>query len=100
MKPIEISKVIDQAAPELRAAGLAALYLFGSQARGDARNDSDIDLAFDVLAAENERFSLIDQARLQLHLEAMFERKVDFFERRALRRKFGEKIQSEMVRLF
>ena len=32
----------------LRARGIAALYLFGSQARGDAGADSDIYLAFDV----------------------------------------------------
>ena len=89
----EISSTIDRAAPELRAAGLSALYLFGSQARGDAGEGSDIDIAFDVAAEADERFSLIDQARLQIRLTEMFGQKVDFFERRALLRRFGPRLE-------
>ena len=61
-----IKSTIDQASPELKAAGISALYLFGSQARGDANTGSDIDLAFDVAEEANADFSLVDQARLQL----------------------------------
>lgn len=89
----EISSTIDRAAGELRAAGLSALYLFGSQARGDAGEGSDIDIAFDVAAEADERFSLIDQARLQIRLTEMFGQKVDFFERRALLRRFGLRLE-------
>jgi len=32
---------------ELRGLGVEHLYLFGSTARGDARQDSDVDLFFD-----------------------------------------------------
>ncbi len=35
-------------APELRAEGIVALYLFGSTARDEARKASDIDLFFDA----------------------------------------------------
>jgi uncharacterized protein len=84
-----IKSTIDRAGPELRAAGISALYLFGSQARGDAGDASDIDLAFDVAEEANADFSLIDQARVQLRLEELMGHKVDFFERRALIRRFG-----------
>jgi uncharacterized protein len=84
-----IKSTIDRAGPELRAAGISALYLFGSQARGDAGDASDIDLAFDVADEANADFSLIDQARVQLRLEELMGHKVDFFERRALIRRFG-----------
>lgn len=80
---------IGAAGAELRAAGISALYLFGSQARGDANSGSDVDVAFDVSDEANAGFSLIDQARVQLRLEELIGQKVDFFERRALIRRFG-----------
>jgi uncharacterized protein len=84
---------------EFTADGIAALYLFGSQARGDATPESDYDIAFDVRDDANERFSLVDQARLQIRLQELMGRKVDFFERRALLRRFGPKLDP-LVKLF
>ena len=95
----DIRAMIDKAAPELRAAGVSALYLFGSEARGEARIASDIDLAFDVAQEANAHFSLIDQGRLQMRLQLLLGRKVDFFERRALVRRFGQDLEAELVRL-
>lgn len=92
MDKVTISLTIERAAAELQAAGIEALYLFGSQARGEASTDSDVDIAFDVSADANARFSLIDQARIQLRLQEMLGRKVDFFERSALVRRFGPKL--------
>ena len=94
---LDIGATIARAAPELRAAGLAALYLFGSQARGDARANSDIDLLFDVV--DDWNFSLLDQASLMVRLESILGRKVDFIERRALRPRIRERIELEMVKL-
>jgi uncharacterized protein len=96
----DISATIDKAAGELRAAGLCALYLFGSQARGDASADSDIDIAFDVAPEANELFSLIDQAGVQLRLQELLGRKVDFLERSAIHRDLRAGIERDMVRLF
>lgn len=93
MDRFEIRETIRKAAPELRAAGLSALYLFGSQARGDASAESDIDLAFDVSEDANAKFSLINQAGLQLRLQEILGRKVDFFERSALLRRFGPRLE-------
>ena len=86
--------------PELSRSGIVALYLFGSFARGDMREDSDIDLAFDVDEASNEAFSLFDQAGLQLRLQERLGRKVDFLERRALHRDLKPRIERDMVRVF
>ncbi len=94
----EIRSVIEGSAAELRAAGLSALYLFGSQARGEAREESDIDLAFDVSDEANANFSLLDQAGLQIRLQELFDRKVDFFERSALIKRFGPQLDP-LIRL-
>jgi uncharacterized protein len=93
----QISSKIASIAPELRSAGVSALFLFGSHARGDARPDSDLDFAFEI--EPERRFSLLDQAHLMLRLEDVFGRKVDFFERSALRPRILKHAESDMVRL-
>ena len=72
---LDIRATIERVAPELRAAGIAALYLFGSQARGDAGTESDIDFLFEVNDEADARFSLLDQASLIVRLEGVFGRK-------------------------
>jgi predicted nucleotidyltransferase len=95
----EIRSVIERSAAELRAAGLGAIYLFGSQARGEAGEESDIDIAFDVAPEADEKFSLLDQAGLQIRLQELLGRKVDFLERRAIHRDLRPRIERDMVRL-
>lgn len=92
-----IQETISLAAHELQAAGLSALYLFGSQARGDAGADSDIDLAFDV--REGARFSLLDQAKLQMRLQDLLDRHVDFVSRDGMRSRMRSRVEAEMIRL-
>lgn len=84
--------------PELARSGIAALYLFGSSARGDARAGSDIDLAFEV--EPGSKFNLFDQASLQQMLEKRLGRQVDFLARQALHPDLKPKIEREMVRVF
>jgi predicted nucleotidyltransferase len=47
MEKDRILVILREHQPELEAAGLAHLRLFGSVARGDHRADSDVDLLFD-----------------------------------------------------
>lgn len=68
----EVIKRLKSAEPVLRATGVAALHLFGSYARGEARSDSDIDLY-----AEGEvRLDLIRIAQGQAAIQALFPNKV------------------------
>lgn len=94
-----ITATIQKAAPELRAAGIEALYLFGSQARGDAKAESDIDLAFHVSDAADRRFSLLDQGRLQMRLQEIFGGKVDFIELHGMRPRMRQRVEQEMIKL-
>lgn len=61
--------------PELWAAGVVRLFMFGSTARGDGRPDSDIDLlaGFD----ESRHLSLLDLVGIELRLAGLLVQPVD-----------------------
>jgi predicted nucleotidyltransferase len=82
----------------LRRQGLSALYLFGSIARNDASETSDIDLLFDV--PPSLRFSLFDQARIQNELADKLNVGVDLVPREGLRPNIRARVEAEMVRVF
>lgn len=100
MNAAEIIARLKTLEPELRSAGVGALYLFGSRARGDHRPDSDIDLLFDVAPEADARFSLWDKAGLIGWLKDELATEVDFVERRALRPAFIPFVEPDLVRVF
>lgn len=56
--------------------------LFGSVVRGDLRPDSDIDVL--VTFAPDSRRTLLDEAQMELDLEAVFGRRVDLASKSAV----------------
>lgn len=82
----------------LRRQGVSALFLFGSVARGEATDRSDVDLVFDV--ARTARFSLFDQARIGNELADALCVDVDFIPLEGLRPALRGRIEAEMVRVF
>ena len=86
-------------APELRKRGVEHLYIFGSVARGDARVDSDVDVAIDVDPA-NERFSLLDVVGIQQQAEELLGRRVDLGMRSSLRASLEEDFERNSVQVF
>jgi predicted nucleotidyltransferase len=85
-------------APALRAAGVAALYLYGSAARGESTPASDIDLFLDQ--AEPERFTLLDLIALREHLEAALGAPVDLSTRASLHPALRPAIEADAIRVF
>ena len=84
--------------PTLRRQGVSALFLFGSVARNDATDASDIDLLFDV--PRDVRFSLFDQARIQNALADALHVGVDLVALEGLRPGVRARVEAEMVRVF
>jgi predicted nucleotidyltransferase len=82
----------------LRAAGIRALSLFGSVARGDARSDSDIDLAveFDP-AAKVDLFRMIE---LELELGAVLGRRVEILPEPVESARLRSRVEKDRVRAF
>lgn len=83
--------------PELRARGVSHMALFGSRARGDARQDSDIDLMIEV---DDPRFSLIDLVGIQQDLSEEIGLPVQVTMRRSLSARLAKTISSESIELF
>lgn len=80
--------------PELRAFGVRQLGVFGSHARGDAREDSDIDLLVDL-----ERKTFDDYMGVKLLLEDLFGRRIDLVLADRIKPRLRARILSEVVRV-
>lgn len=91
---------VKQLEPSLREQGIEAIYLFGSVARETQTDSSDIDLAFDIAPSANERFSLIDQSRVQRQLAQALGTKVDLVERDYLRPRIADSADRDMIQVF
>lgn len=76
--------------------GADRIYLFGSYARGDANDDSDIDLRID----KGKIIGLISLAGLKLDLEDRLGKKVDLLTSDSLDIKFLDSIKNEEVLLY
>jgi uncharacterized protein len=67
--------ILREHAPELRAAGLIHLHVFGSVARGDASPQSDVDLMADF--DRSKRLTLLTVGSLERRLGDLLGLKVD-----------------------
>src|SRR6266566_5530290 len=98
MKRDEVIPTLRAHEPELRAAGVLRLSLFGSTALDEAQVGSDIDLlaAFDGA----RKLSLLDVIRIENRLADLLGRPVDLVEEGTLRPRVGENVSREIVRAF
>ena len=94
----QVMAMLREHEPELRAAGVVRLSLFGSTARGDHRPDSDIDLmaAFD----ETRRISLLDVAGIEIQLSELLGQTVDLVEEGTLKPRVQKRVEAEAERAF
>lgn len=93
-----VIRTIREHAVELRALGVAKLWLFGSLARGEARPDSDVDILIDIVPGR--RFSLLDVAEVRLALCDLLGREVGVVIREDLRPRFRNRIADDLVEAF
>jgi len=84
--------------PSLRARGVAALFVFGSVARGEAGLDSDVDLAVEF--EPGTKVSLFDLVSLNDEIEEAIGWKADVGERSALTEQAAATAERDFVRVF
>jgi predicted nucleotidyltransferase len=82
---------------ELKQLGVQHLYLFGSTARDEARDDSDIDLFFDHERGKLGLFQLMD---VKERAAEILGRKTDIMTRGSLHPVLREQIESSALQVF
>ena len=82
---------------ELKRLGVQQLYLFGSTARGDAHEDSDVDLFFDY---EEGTFGFFDLMDVQDFASRILGRAADVMTRDSIHKVLRRRIEASALRVF
>jgi predicted nucleotidyltransferase len=77
---------------------VAALYVFGSVARGEAKADSDVDALIDI--EPDRRFNIIHLAGVYNRLTATLGAEVDVVTLRSIEGPFRRKVLEDAVRVY
>jgi uncharacterized protein len=97
MRRDEAIAKLKQHEAELRRLGVEHLYLFGSTARGEAREDSDIDLFFDYERGKLGLFELMD---VKEETTRILGRKADIMTRDSLHKVLRSQIEASALQVF
>jgi predicted nucleotidyltransferase len=89
--------IVQSYALEAGRLGATALYIFGSAARDQAGEQSDVDMFVDY---DPERFSFVELIRLQEILSQALGRSADLTTRGGLHPALKGKIEREAIRVF
>jgi predicted nucleotidyltransferase len=98
MRRDEVIAKLKAAEPAIRARGAAALYLFGSHARDEARVDSDVDVFIDKDASR--KFGFDEFMDIYFLLQERLGTNVDYGTREGLHPVLRPLIEREAVRVF
>jgi uncharacterized protein len=82
---------------DFKRLGVERLYMFGSTARGEASDDSDVDLFFDYQKGKLGVFELMDVKEFAARILG---RKTDIMTRDSLHKTLRQSIEATAVRVF
>jgi len=93
----EIITKLKETAPALRAEGVTRLAIFGSRARGDAREDSDLDVLIDV---DDVKFSGLSLFGVQRIIKQATGLETQAEMRRSIEPRFAKRIADDVIEVF
>lgn len=79
-----------------QANGLTYMGIFGSQVRGEANEDSDVD----VLIETDTTKSLFELVKIQAQLESLLTKKVDLVLKESLKGEYKQSVLSDLVSIY
>lgn len=94
----EIIAKIRATAPAIKAEGVTRLAIFGSRARGDAREDSDLDVLVEVEA--DSKFSLLNLIGVEHIIEDATGLPVQATMRRSMEQRMANRIADDVIEVF
>lgn len=97
MKRDDAISRLKQHEADLKRLGVEHLYVFGSTARDEAKDDSDVDLFFDYERGKLGLFELMD---VKAYAASILGRKADIMTRDSLHKTLRQKIEANAVRVF
>jgi uncharacterized protein len=97
MKRDEAIIRLQQHEADLKRLGIEHLYMFGSTARGEATDESDVDLFFDYKKGKLGLFELMD---VKAYASSILGRKTDIMTRDSLHKTLRQAIEASAVRVF
>jgi uncharacterized protein len=83
MNSLDALETLRRSEPALRDRGVVHAALFGSVARGNNRDDSDIDIVIDI--DPDARMTVYEYLDLKDYIAALFEKPVDVVNREGLK---------------
>lgn len=90
-----LSFITSEIIPVLKEFNIIKAALFGSYARGDQNENSDVDLLIDT----NGKLNLFDILRLEKKLAETIARKVDLVEYSAIKSSIREQVLKEAIQI-
>lgn len=98
MKTVEIVAKLESLRPKFEAEGVEHLAIFGSRARGDYTESSDLDLLID--AALSRKFSILNLVGVEHIAADSTGLPANAFMRRSLDASFKKSITSDIIEVF
>src|ERR1700683_2255473 len=93
----EAIRLLKRHEAELKRLGVERLYLFGSTAREEARDDSDVDLFFDY---ERGKFGLFELMDVKEFAASVLGRRTDVMSRDSIHRAIRNNVEKSALRVF
>ena len=97
MKRADAISLLQAHEAQLKQLGVLTLYMFGSTAREEAREGSDVDLFFDYDKGKLGLFQLMD---VKEYTSGILGCKADIMTRDSIHRVLREKIESSAIRVY
>jgi uncharacterized protein len=97
MNRADVIRLLKRHEADLKGLGIEHLFLFGSVARDDAKDQSDIDLFFDHARGQLGVYELMD---VKEHAQRILGRRTDIMTRASLHPVLRKKIEESALRVF